>query len=482
MPLLRKDIVMLAFEKKTEAFIQKHSLMKNGDFVLTAVSGGPDSIALLDFLKNREKHYDIKVAATHVNHMLRGEESLSDLEYVKEYCERRGILFTSASIHIKDKMAIDKTGMQETARKYRYQFFEETMNKLHANKLAVGQHGDDQVETILMRMTRGSSGKPRAGIQLKRPFGNGELIRPLLNVSKKEIEEYCAEFKLEPRQDKSNFKHDYTRNRFRLEVLPFLQAENEHVHEHFQRFSEDLTEDEEFLLRLTENEMNKICQFGEQEIELNISAFNTVPLPLQRRGIHLILNYLYKQHVPDLSALHVDLIKELFKSANPSGKLDLPSGLKVLRSYGVCKFTFVEPGMDSGYHFELNDGDQALLPHGKMIRVDQLEGLAVTDWKDVLVLNPSEVQLPIIVRTRRLGDRIRLKGMDGTKKVKDIFIDLKIPLHERSVWPVVTDQSGKLLWLPGLKKSIYDTLPSIEQSYYVLRFSNQTSPGGHSNQ
>ncbi|MEK3888955.1 tRNA lysidine(34) synthetase TilS [Bacillus sp. FSL K6-3431] len=474
---------MLNLERKTELFVGTQSLIKEGDYIVVAVSGGPDSIAMLDFLVNRQKQYGIRLAVAHVDHMLRGKESLLDLEYVKTYCSNHDIPFKAISIDIKSKMENDKTGLQETARTYRYRFLENVMQELHANKLAVGQHGDDQIETILMRLTRGSRGISRAGIQVKRPFGIGELIRPLLGVSKREIEEYCSEKGLQPRYDGSNDKPTYTRNRFRKDVLPFLKEENIRVHEQFQRFSQDVTEEELFLQELAEEQMKKMCQeFGGHEISLNISLFKQVPLPLQRRVIHLILNYLYQQMTLDLTALHINLIQQLIKSENPSGKMDLPNGLKVIRSYGECRFTFVKVEKTPEYYYELEENSHVLLPNNLTIQVEKVNGDIMKDQEDTLILDPNTIQFPIIARTRRPGDRMKIKGMNGSKKVKSIFIERKIPLQDREDWPIITDNTGQILWIPGLKKSCYHTSPNKEHLYYSIHCSNQTIPRGQPNQ
>ncbi|MBO1004707.1 tRNA lysidine(34) synthetase TilS [Pseudogracilibacillus auburnensis] len=448
---------MLEFEKKTMEFIKKHSLINKGDYILVAVSGGPDSMAMLDFLVNRKEYYGIELAVAHVNHLLR-REAKRDADYVKDYCAAKGIVFRSTEIDIKEKMDIDQTGMQETARKYRYLYFEKVFDELPANKLFVGQHGDDQVETMLMRLVRGSSGIARAGIRIKRSFSAREVIRPLLAVTKEEIEEYCLIKNLNPRRDASNEKKDYTRNRFRLEMLPFLKNENQRVHEHFQRFSEEIIEDEMFLKSLANEKIKEICQeFDEEEVSLDISLFLKVPLPLQRRMIHLILNYLYNQRNVDLSAFHIDLIRKLFEGHNPSQQLDLPLGLKVIRSYNRCRFTFKKPAEAEMYHFELFEGDEALLPNNQMIRVEKGQDLPEYNSDDRCIFDLRDIHFPIIIRTREPGDRIEVKGLNGTKKLKDIFIDMKVPLEERSNWPIVTDKTGKLLWIPGLKKSRYDT-------------------------
>ncbi|MCM3113576.1 tRNA lysidine(34) synthetase TilS [Lederbergia lenta] len=463
---------MLDFERKTELFVKKHVLFKKDDFIIVAVSGGPDSMAMLDFLVKRQDQYGVTLVVAHVDHMLRGEESLRDLEYVKNYCASTGLIFKAESIDIKSKMKKDKTGLQETARVYRYQFLEQVMEEFQANKLVVGQHGDDQIETILMRLTRGSREISRAGIQVKRKFGNGELIRPLLGVSKSEIEEYCKVKALHPRRDESNDKPTYTRNRFRLDILPFLKEENSRVHEQFQRFSEEITEDEKYLRFLAKEQMEKMCQeFDGVEIRLNISLFKQVPLPLQRRGIHLILNYLYQQYAPDLSALHIDLIQQLIKSKRPSGRIDLPNGLKVIRSYEQCNFTFTELEQASGFYYVLEEDNDLLLPNQLTIRMEKNADNNLKDQDNVLIFDPNTIQFPIIVRTRRPGDRMKIKGMNGSKKVKNIFMEMKIPLQDRRNWPIITDNSGQILWIPGLKKSCYNTSPNKEHIYYSIHYS-----------
>ncbi|MBW8351512.1 tRNA lysidine(34) synthetase TilS [Bacillus sp. IITD106] len=465
---------MLDFERKTHHFISRHSLLKEGDYILIAVSGGPDSLALLDFLYHQSARYNIKIAAAHVDHMLRGEASKEDLIFVQRYCEDRNIVFKSAAIDINAKMAVDKTGLQETARKYRYQFFEKVMEELYANKLAVGQHGDDQIETILMRLVRGSSGISRAGIQVKRSFGKGmELIRPLMGVSKIEIEEYCKAHHLEPRRDLSNDTKKYTRNRFRLDVLPFLKKENPRVIEHFQRFSEEISEDETYLQEMAKEAFKKMCQvYEEGELTLDIPSFCQIALPLQRRVIHLILNYLYKQYIPDLTSVHIDAFKQLIKGENPSGRLDFPKGLKVIRSYHSCRFMFGEREQSSSFYYEIFEGGQAVLPNGKMIRVEKAANFPIKENEHTLIVQPEDIQFPLIIRPRQIGDKIKVKGMNGTKKIKDIFIDMKIPLEERAIWPIVTDQTGKVLWIPGLKKSSYETPPLKQKDYYLIYFSD----------
>lgn len=462
---------MLNFEKKIKDFIEKHSLIQANDRIVFAVSGGPDSMAMLHYFVKNKSMYTIEIVVAHVDHMLRGEQSREDLAYVQSYCLKNGIPFEATSIPIKEKMAQDRLGMQETARKYRYEFLREVMEKYHANKIAVAQHADDQIETILMRLTRGSSGVSRAGILSKRSFGKGMLIRPLLRVTKTEIEIYCEENDLHPRIDVSNEQLTYTRNRFRHQVLPFVKEENIRAHEHFQRFSEELNEDEQYLMGLAKEQMKKICKkLSKEEIIIEIPLLNSMPLPLQRRVIQLILNYLYYHKEVGLTALHMDSIQRILKGENPSAQLNFPKQLKIVRSYDECTFTYHVHKKSQAYMYELNEGEECTLPSGANI---QFLTEAISNQEEggqYMYIHPNEIQLPLIVRTRKPGDRIALKGMNGTKKVKDIFIDLKIPLQDRTSWPIITDQNGEILWVPGLKKSKYDCAKSKETVYYKLHY------------
>ncbi|MBS4175756.1 tRNA lysidine(34) synthetase TilS [Bacillus sp. FJAT-49736] len=470
---------MLSFEVKVAEFIKKHELLKKGDALLIGVSGGPDSLALADFLSRKKEYYSISITVAHVDHMLRGEESYNDLKFVQEFCRDRGIHIATGQININELAHTEGKGIEETARKYRYLFFEKTMEKYKLNKLVLGHHGDDQVETIMMRLTRGSSGKGRAGIPLRRKLEYGELIRPFLCITKEEIEEYCHFYELSPRRDPSNQSEEYTRNRFRRRVLPFLKKENGHVHEHFQRFSEEILEDESFLQELTVREMNKVWNKTDEEISIHIGSFSTMPLPLQRRGIQLILNYLYKENPGTFTAVHMEAILKLLKNPHqPSGKLHLPLGLKVTRSYETCRFLFEKQEENVPYEFRINDGDIVNLPNGFMIHMIKGKHPEKNQGNDTICIEVNDIELPLVVRTKRIGDRMKVKGLNGTKKVKDIFIDKKVPIDEREKWPIVTDRKGNILWLPQLKKSCYDKPPVPNRVYYILKYSKQSSSRG----
>lgn len=180
-------------------------------------------------------------------------------------------------------------------------------------------------------------------------------------------------------------------------------------------------------------------------------------MPLQRRGIKLILNYLYNDRPASLSAIHIEKIFSIIRNPHPSGTLDFPSGLRITRSYGNCHFELNPPERQS-YRFELSGPDQLSLPNGEVIDAQLLNGAHERGISnDCFIVDLEQTGTPLIIRTRRNGDRISLKGMTGSKKVKDIFIDMKIPLAQRDEWPIVTDREGRIIWLPGLKKSNHES-------------------------
>ncbi|WP_141434194.1 tRNA lysidine(34) synthetase TilS [Bacillus sp. 03113] len=460
-------------ESKVEAFLKKSGYTLQNSRLLIGVSGGPDSLALLHFLWTKKEKWNLQIVAAHVDHMFRGEESLNEARFVQQFCENRNISFAFKQINVPEYIKQSGENSQVAARVCRYQFFKEVLETRRLDFLVLGHHGDDQVETILMRLTRGSTGKARAGIPFIRPFSQGKLIRPFLCLTKDEIEKYCADHHLDPRRDPSNEKDAYSRNRFRKYVIPFLKKENNQIHEHFQRFSEEIEQDEAYLMELAAQEMNKVMkQKEDSEITIDLDAFQVMPMPLQRRGIQLILNYLYKDAHVSLSALHIDSIFKMINSSRPSGLLDFPNGLNFIRSYRECHFRFYQREIQP-FSFELYEPGEILLPNGASITFKYVQDKTGVQTNESLLLNRHEICFPIIVRSRKTGDRMSLKGMSGTKKIKDIFIDHKIPLQERESWPIVTDCKDRILWVPELKKSNEGLTSSLETSYIQLIYKRQ---------
>ncbi|TWD89563.1 tRNA(Ile)-lysidine synthase [Neobacillus bataviensis] len=461
--LLRKCAIYM-FELKVESFLQRHSFSLDNKRIVVGVSGGPDSLALLHYLlKEREKR-NLFLVVAHVDHMFRGEESFLDAMFVEDFCGQYNVPFEMVQVNVTKIMKETGKSSQIAGREVRYDFYHTIMKQYQSSYLALGHHGDDQIETMLMRLTRGSSGKARAGIPFSRPFYEGIIFRPFLCLTKEELQHYCDRHKLIPRIDPSNVKGIYSRNRYRKQVLPFLKAENSHVHEHFQRFSEELQSDEEFLQDLTVERLNTVLTKREEDkMTIDINRFLEMPLPLQRRGIQLILNYLYKEKPASLSAIHIDQVFSLIDHHEPSGTLDLPYGLKVIRSYFQLSFQYGQIKAEP-YYFEVNEPGTIMLPNGGSIIIDFITGGKPDESWNSAIFNAASLRFPLIIRNRKKGDRMTLKGIQGSKKLKDIFIDQKVPRQDREVWPVITDREGLIIWLPNIKRSSFEGVdPTAEQ-------------------
>jgi tRNA(Ile)-lysidine synthase len=446
-------------------FIEQESLLKMGSTVVVGVSGGVDSIALLHYLLSIKHRWNLFIIVAHVNHMFRGKDSEDDFEFVLDLCEEKGILFEGEHIDV-PKFAMEH-GLtpQVAARQCRYHFFHKIMEKHRAYSLALGHHGDDQMETIMMRLVRGSYITGLSGIPSKRPFGNGMIIRPFLVLTKKELEDYVHKEKLSLRVDPSNFSDKYARNRFRHHVLPALKEENPKAHERFQYVADRLREDNNYLFELAEGFISDAIENKDaKEVTLSINRFLATPIPLQRRGIHLILKYLYQEHISTLSSIHIESFLRFLKAVHPSGKLNFPNGLHIVKSYDRCTLSFLEEpqqqDLSKDYEYVLSVPGKVEVDGKLSITAEWLNGPVTGTGENEIIIDPENLFLPLITRNRRAGDRIQLADGLGRKKVKDIFIDQKIPLKERHRWPIVTDKTGTILWIPQLKKAPY--FPNIK--------------------
>lgn len=467
-------------EEKVSEFIARHRLVEKGSRILVAVSGGPDSLALLHYLWSIREQYQLTLIAAHVDHMFRGQESYEDLLFVEQCCQSLDIPIEASRMDVPQYMKEAGKSSQVAARECRYSFFKEMMDKHDSDLLALGHHGDDQVETIIMRLMRGSTSEARAGIPVKRNFSQGKIIRPFLVVNKEEINQYCDEKGLKPRQDPSNQKGVYLRNRLRHGVVATLKAENAQVHEHFQRFSEDLRDDEKLLQELTAQRLKTmIDREGTEKIVLSIMPFLRMPNSLQRRGIQLILSYLYCDIPPSLSATHIEQVLLLISKRQPSGVLHFPKGLFVIRSYENCYFQFT-PIESESYRYVVENPQIVTLPGKQQIEVQFIHTMPKQSSysKDSFLLAKGDVTWPLVIRNRIAGDRMIPKGMTGTKKLKEIFIEEKIPIMDRENWPVVTDHEGEIVWIPRLKKSKWEASNKNAGPYILLTYRGKQHLGG----
>ncbi|RYG72729.1 tRNA lysidine(34) synthetase TilS [Lentibacillus lipolyticus] len=432
--------------------MKENDLLTPGMTVLVGVSGGPDSMALLHFLWRLRETWDLRIVAVTADHQLRGDASREDLSYVKRVCRDWEIEFSGTSLDVASYKQTEKAGTQAAARHMRYAFFEKEMERFQADRLALGHHGDDQAETMLMGLVHSASIQSLTGIPVQRSFATGHIVRPFLCVTKKDIESYCREWGITPRRDPSNHDDTYTRNYYRNHVLPLMKEKNSNLHKTMQHLSESLQDDQAFLKAEARKMVEKIAEIDDkrQSVSFSIFDFLAYPRSLQRRFFHLILNYLYREQPVTLSYIHEKQFFSLLTGEEGNTRLDFPQQLKVERNYRTVLFYFMNE-QSQPYYYMLEVPGELVLPNGHRLTADYTDD-PVLNAGTVFACRAENVALPLHIRTRQAGDRMSWSGLNGSKKLKDVFIDAKIPLNERDTWPVIADNNGNILWLAGLKK------------------------------
>lgn len=411
---------------KTIDFIKENGLVKAGDRVLCAVSGGADSMCLLHLLHSNAAVLGIEVCAASFDHRLRGERSRLDCEFVARWCAERGIDCVLGGEDVRQYAEKTGTGIEEAARACRYAFLESTAIELGCGLIATAHNADDNAETMLLNLTRGSGLKGLCGIPPKR----GNIIRPLLSTTRAQIEEYLRENGVPHVEDSTNESDDYTRNVLRHHVMPVLKGINPAFSEAAFRTARLLREDEEYLGGMAEEAYREHYKNG----ALPVEALRALPKPAAVRVLRLICGR-------GLSAVHAEAVYALCEGTGQSS-VDIP-GMRISRDAGVLYF---------GLEYD------ALKPH-KLISGESLVlaecGLAV---KTELIENCSEVFKSfnifdfkyesicgsISLTSRAEGDKIRLRRRGCTKSLKDLFSESKMSRRERDLTPVIRDEKGPI--------------------------------------
>lgn len=440
--------------KKVIEFLEKDVKLKDNDTIVLGNSGGPDSMCLLSILLNLRDKYHLNIVCAHVNHNVR-RESAEEKEFLMNFCHEKNVLFES--------MTIERYGddnFHNQARKIRYNFFNDLVRKYSADYLMTAHHGDDLVETVLMRIVRGSTLKGYSGFNKILDNGDYKTIRPLVFVSKDDILKYNEENEIPFVIDKSNFKGKYTRNRYRMNILPFLKEEDRRVHEKFIKFSETLEEYDSFI----NSEIRKAIKRVYNDNKIDIKEYKKLDYLIQKKIVYYILEDIYKENLLIINDKHVKLIVDLLNSKRANAKICLPHNIEAVKNYDELEFS-KEIKETISYEIELIKF--ATLPNGHRL---EFITEADTNGNDICRIDADDVSLPLYVRTRKYGDKMFLKKLDGYKKLKDIFIDCKVPLKERDKWPVVVDSKDKIIWIPGLKKSKFTKLKN-EKYDIIIKYS-----------
>ena len=440
--------------KKVMSYIKDNNLIKSGDKVLVALSGGPDSVCLLNILYNLKAELNIEIGAAHLNHLLRDKDAFEDEEYVKTLCKSLDIPCFVKRVDI-NKYSKDKKMSSEMAgRDARYNFFDDIVKDEGYTKIATAHNANDQAETILFRLMRGSGIEGLCGIKVRR----NKIIRPILCLSRKEVEEYIEINNLKPRIDKTNFEKIYNRNKIRLDMIPYIKENfNEDIIQTLNRMSVLLQKDNEFIENSARSFYEKHCIEQSDYFIIKKEMFDNKEAVVTRVIRYALTNF-SKTHY-DFEMKHIYEICNLAK--NNSGKaIDLPNKIYAENIYGdiYIKERININNIDVKQEIVVNKNEI----NGKKIFFDN-ENIEFSVLKNDsnLDLNQNnfikyfdfdKINDSISLRKRKNGDKIIPLGMKGSKKIKDLFIDMKVPKEERDCIPLLCFDEN-ISWIVGIRVS-----------------------------
>lgn len=315
-------------KQKVIETIEKYNLIKSGDKIVLGVSGGPDSITMLDILKDLKETMNFEIYVVHVNHMIRGQDAINDQKYVENYCNKNNIEFYTKAIDVQEIAKSKKIGVEEAGRIARYEAFEEILKKTNSNKIATAHNKNDKVETIIMHILRGSGVSGLKGIS---PIRDNKFIKPLIECSREEIEKFCEINKLNPCIDKTNFENSYTRNKIRNIVIPYIKEQfNPNIVETIERLSEVISSEDEYISEITQKEYEKLLiSKQENQIEIKLKEFNILDNVIKSRLILLVVKNIFGS-IQGIEKINIVDIIKLCKN-NIGNKFLMPNkNLKVM--------------------------------------------------------------------------------------------------------------------------------------------------------
>lgn len=420
-----------------KALTKEYGMLPRGGRVLCALSGGADSVCLVHLLLTLAEEGGFTVAAAHYNHRLRGEESDRDEAFVRTWCAEHGVPLLVGSGEVAGEAARLGKGVEETARHMRYSFLHAAAEELECQLIATAHNADDNAETLLLHLIRGSGLQGLTGIAPRR----GKLVRPLLTVTRAQIEDYMAEYALPHVEDSTNADTAYTRNRLRHTVMPLLRDLNPRLTESLSDTARYLRTDNDFL----NAQAAAICQsarWAEDNIVIEARFIAAAPNAVAPRAARRLLEMLGDGDT-DCSAAHLNAIVDLCRGEDPSAVCFLPNNLLAQRVYRELLLTTQQDPPGPIDPVALHEGEN-LIP--------------CTDWTIVLG-GPAPPGL--VARARKPGDELTLPKR-GTKTIKKLFIDEKVPRRERERIPVVADEHGVLALAGFGMNTAHQTYGKIE--------------------
>ncbi|NBD28067.1 tRNA lysidine(34) synthetase TilS [Paenibacillus glycinis] len=438
---------------------REEKLWSPGDTLVVAVSGGPDSMALLHLLHRLSAPERLTLVAAHVDHGFRGEESAREAETVRQYAAALGVPCESTFIDMPAYIEESRMNGQAASREKRYAYLHGIAHTYGASRIALAHHADDQAETVLMRIIRGTGLGGLAGIPISRFEKNVELIRPLLRKYKADILRYCDLWAVPYSHDSSNGHKHYFRNVVRLDILPYLSAHNPQFPQSLVRLAELAAAEDDWLAQETKAVYERHVLPYREGCQLNRKALLGLHVALQRRLIKLILSYIgLETETTSFESIETIRLAAL-ESAATTWSFDAGGGIRFVREYD--NLLFVRPSGEErppdGYAYEAEEGTTSLLlPEAEgILTFEAMAASAAQRPGNRLeaLFDADAIRYPLTIRNRRPGDRMAVLGLNGTKKVQDMFVDDRVAPSRREVLPIVVDANGLVLWIPGIRRS-----------------------------
>ena len=461
-----------SFLIRVEKTIHRHGMLDSGDTVLVGLSGGPDSVALLHVLLAMQSRWSLVLLVVHLNHQLRGLAAEKESAFVKKLASQLNLPCVIASRDVRSYQAKHRLSMQEAAREVRYAFYHETAETYGAQKIALGHQKDDNAESILMHLLRGTGPRGLSGIP---PVRQGRIIRPLLEETRSQILNFLQHHGLKYLEDPSNADRKYLRNKIRHELLPTLERDF-HVDAtaSLTRLASIARDEESFwddLVLATFNDL--VMEREDHRIVFPVSHLANLHRALLRRLIRHIV-WALRGDLKRLSHRHVEAVCQLITGPAPSGWLDLPREIGIARQGDQICFFMGPQAEVPQFQYPIASTGTTFIPEiGEMLRLCECE----TDGQSVTIPNPPEalkagsplkvksrpvepkglprekaffdlqtLSFPLVVRNMRQGDRFTPLGMSGSQKVKDFFINEKVPRSMRHQYPLLLSK-GKIIWV-----------------------------------
>lgn len=433
---------------KVRNIMLKYNLITKDDNILIGLSGGPDSVCLFHILRLLKEVLRFNLYASHINHMYRGIDAEKDEKFVKDLCAKYNIKLFILKKNAVDYASEHKITEEEAGREIRYNFFKSNLSNLDNGKIAVAHNINDQAETVLQRIIRGTGIDGLKGMAFK----NGNVIRPILNVSRKEIEDFLHDNNFEYCIDKTNNMPIYGRNKIRLELIPFLEEKyNPNIQKTLVRMAENAAKDSKIIKKyINEIFKNVLEEKKSGLITLNISNINRYEEFEITRIIRKAI-YEIKGDNNNIESKHINYIIKLLKDNKTGKKINLPEKIFAEISYNSL---IIGKTIEKIKEFEYNiiiNGKTNIKEINKRVVTKIRENLKIPKNHKSIFLDYNKVSGNIIARNRRIGDIMIPKGMKGTKKVKDIFIDSKVPKGERDKKIILTDNKN-IIWVEGFRE------------------------------